>query len=244
MAAPFCRHRLLFSLVRQPMAALGCCKAVKSSGSVGVCLLPCYSISLSPERGGDFSFSFIASLCAKVGDSQGFGYNSWYISLCYTLCHHSPAAAPLVSASAAASHTISCGRKQNSARREIKKVEKTLKREGKKKQNGRKKHAEIGKQDLLTRMNGGREVENKISSFFRLLGVAPRFSQKAAGKSYLEVFFSGIEFSWIFVVALLRFCITFVCRVHPPAHLVIKLRSRLLCCGFFELKKRGGKKDF
>lgn len=64
-----------------------------------------------------------------------------------------------------------------------------------KKINGRKKHAEIGKQDLLTRMNGGGRLRIKFHVFFCLLGVASRFSQKAAGKSYLEVFFSGIEFS-------------------------------------------------
>lgn len=79
--------------LRQPMIALGCCKAVKSSGSVGVCLLPCYSISLSPERREITGFFFPSSLpCVQVRVSQGFGYNSWYISLCYTLCHHSPTA--------------------------------------------------------------------------------------------------------------------------------------------------------
>lgn len=117
--------------MRQPMTALGCCKAVKSSGSVGVCLLPCYSISLSPERREITGFFFPSSLpCVHVGVSQGFGYNSWYISLCYTLCHHSPTAT-LVSASAVPL-TPSLRHKENSARREIKKVEKTLKREGKK----------------------------------------------------------------------------------------------------------------
>lgn len=114
------------------------------------------------QRNHRIFLSFIASLCARRSISR-----IWLQFMIHFIMLHSlPSFAycSLLVSGSAVPLTPSLRHKENSAQREIKKVEKTETR--RKKINGRKKHAGIGKQDLLTRMNGGGRLRIIFHVFF------------------------------------------------------------------------------
>lgn len=223
----------LVLLLRQPMIALGCCKAVNVL--VFVCFLVIW-YHFHPNQG--IFISFFSSLCARRSISRiwlHFHDTFHYVTLSAII----RLLLPTCFWKRRASHTITAAQGKLRSTRDKKGGKDSETR--RKKINSRKKHAEIGKQDLLTRMNGGGRLRIKFHVFFRLLGVASRFSQKAAGKKLFRSFFLRYRIQLDFcrrVAKVLHYFRLSCASYSSTSRDIIQFKASLLW--FFSLEKRVG----